>query len=78
MLMNYERRTGEVLKRGDLRHGELKDKLLPEDYDIKSKVLSLQSLPSIPIICLVTNLIRSSIHLQQTKMYLVKILAVSL
>ena len=38
--MNYEQRTGEILKRGDLRHGTLQEKLTPEDYNIKGQVLS--------------------------------------
>ena len=40
VLMNYEWRTGEILKRGDLRHGTLQEKLTPEDYNIKGQVLS--------------------------------------
>ena len=40
VLMNYEWRTEEILKRGDLRHGTLQEKLTPEDYNIKGQVLS--------------------------------------
>ena len=38
MLMNYEWRTGEVLKRGDLWHGTLQEKLTPADYNVKGQV----------------------------------------
>ena len=41
VLRNYERRTGDVLKRRDLREGTLQDKLIPADYDIKGQVLPL-------------------------------------
>ena len=40
MLLNYERRTGEVLKREDLQDNVLASKLIPSDYDIKNQVLS--------------------------------------
>ena len=41
VLHNYEERTGEVLNPSDLTEKRLLDKLIPADYDIKSKVSGL-------------------------------------
>ena len=40
VLRNYERRTGDVLKRRDLHEGTLQSKLTPEDYNIAGQVPS--------------------------------------
>ena len=38
VLRNFERRTGEVLKRSDLQEGRLTSKLAPEDYNLRDQV----------------------------------------
>ena len=41
VLSNYERRTGDILKRSDLEEHRLQKKLEPCDYDIKGQVKTL-------------------------------------
>ena len=46
VLRNYEKRTGETLKRRHVREGKLQSRLQPCDYDIKGQVPP--SLPCFP------------------------------
>ena len=38
VLRNFERRTGDVLKRSDLKEGKLASLLTPADYNLKDQV----------------------------------------
>ena len=38
VLRNFERHTGDVLKRSDLREGHLAELLTPADYNLKNQV----------------------------------------